>query len=286
MISLASRLQEQNALANRVPFLREYLHQGGDRVTTSSAPNATSRTAKVLSSLFRLDGPLLYLFLGAMLNWPVSWAWLSTGFFKGGGPMHPVPNQLHLQSSWPAGVPQTWPPLSKFITSERVAIDQQLYAGKITPQDAENALKDQPFDCILKRYDSLLNAYVEYDATDRATGIHYRVTESIAGFPFHSMIDMVAWEDDGTGKPAVASRGVREWRFRGHSFPLRAPHLPGFALNSIVYGVIVWVCTIPIRRFIRKHRWGPGQCKSCGYELSPDMQMCPECGVKPAPATA
>jgi hypothetical protein len=253
-------------------------------MTTSSAPGDTSRAAKVLSSLFRLDGPLLYLFIGLMLNWPLSWAWLSTNFFRGGmtggiGSMQGVPNELHLQSSWPEFVPQTWPPLSKFITPERLAFDQKIDEGKPVSQGDVGALEKQPFDCILLKSESLLNTAIEYDAPDRATGMRYRVMISHAGFPFRSMSEMAAWEDDGTGKSAVAIRGYGSWIVLGKNLPLRAPYFPGFILNGILYGVIVWFCTIPIRRYISKHRWGPGQCKSCGYELSPAMQMCPECGV-------
>ncbi len=67
----------------------------------------------------------------------------------------------------------------------------------------------------------------------------------------------------------------------GSSFrllPLR-PVWPGFAINSIFYGAILWPLIggpFVLRRHIRRKR---GLCVTCGYDLRhADHAACPECG--------
>ncbi len=54
---------------------------------------------------------------------------------------------------------------------------------------------------------------------------------------------------------------------------------PGFAINSVFYGVILWLlwsAPFTTRRLIRKQR---GRCIKCGYDLRhAEHEVCPECG--------
>lgn len=68
------------------------------------------------------------------------------------------------------------------------------------------------------------------------------------------------------------------------------PLLIGFALNTVIYGILMWILiagTFALRRFIRRKR---GRCPMCGYDLRgqlPGAGGCPECGWNRQPeATA
>ena len=59
-----------------------------------------------------------------------------------------------------------------------------------------------------------------------------------------------------------------------------APIWPGFAINTIFYGAILWLLIlgpVALRRHIRhKH----GHCVNCGYDLrGAEHEACPECGA-------
>ena len=57
------------------------------------------------------------------------------------------------------------------------------------------------------------------------------------------------------------------------------PIWPGFAVNTIFYGLILWLLLpgrFVLRRIIRRKR---GRCIACGYDLRGDLDHgCPECG--------
>ena len=59
------------------------------------------------------------------------------------------------------------------------------------------------------------------------------------------------------------------------------PIWPGFAINTLIYAVIVgilWSIPFTMRRIIRRKR---GACLKCGYDLRhADHKVCPECGCK------
>ena len=77
--------------------------------------------------------------------------------------------------------------------------------------------------------------------------------------------------------PASVTSRVRE-----HGLPF-LPVWPGFAVNSMFYGAIVWLLFAApwqMRRWWRSHR---GRCCVCGYDLrdqpDSDPKTCPECGA-------
>ncbi|MCH7849165.1 MAG: hypothetical protein IIB53_12465 [Planctomycetes bacterium] len=75
---------------------------------------------------------------------------------------------------------------------------------------------------------------------------------------------------------AVSSSPLRVSTWR--ALPLR-PLWPGFAVNTIIYAVILWLltfCPFTLRRCIRRKH---GQCTKCGHDLrGADHPACPECG--------
>lgn len=69
-----------------------------------------------------------------------------------------------------------------------------------------------------------------------------------------------------------------EW-FNRPIIPL-SPIWPGFAINTIIYAVIVWILwssMFATRNFMRNKR---GLCIKCGYDLrGTEHEVCPECGA-------
>ncbi len=62
--------------------------------------------------------------------------------------------------------------------------------------------------------------------------------------------------------------------------PLR-PIFPGFAINTVFYGAILWLLMFGVftaRRSIRRKR---GHCIKCGSDLrGAEHEVCPECGLE------
>jgi hypothetical protein len=100
-----------------------------------------------------------------------------------------------------------------------------------------------------------------------------------------------AWPEDGAYDESIARIGWPWLALYGVDHHHRGPgklllHLdisptvpmwPGFALNTVFYGAIVFVLwTEPgfVRRRRRRRR---GLCAGCGYELK-GLERCPECG--------
>ncbi len=72
--------------------------------------------------------------------------------------------------------------------------------------------------------------------------------------------------------------------FPQHRFPIK-PHWPGFLINTLIYALIIWLCTRPWRRL----RAARGLCPHCAYDVR-GLTTCPECGgptlPPPHPTTA
>ena len=67
------------------------------------------------------------------------------------------------------------------------------------------------------------------------------------------------------------------------ALPLR-PLWRGFAINTVFYGVLLWMLWLSpfaARRLIRRKR---GHCIKCGYDLrGTSGGVCPECGWRREP---
>ena len=96
------------------------------------------------------------------------------------------------------------------------------------------------------------------------------------------------------GEAAGLRRGIMVPSFiptRGPWYLRRLPLTPlwpGFAVNTLLYGIILWLL-IPGPFVLRRRiRIRGGRCPQCGYDLRGDLQRgCPECGWNRQPeATA
>lgn len=108
-----------------------------------------------------------------------------------------------------------------------------------------------------------------------------------AGFPVRAFEGMHSW---GGVRPSYAwAIPIRPFRPNVawvSVLPLR-PMLPGFVINTAVYGGIIWMFIFgPMHMFANaRRRWRvmQGRCQSCGYDLRSKFDAgCPECGWRRA----
>jgi len=72
-----------------------------------------------------------------------------------------------------------------------------------------------------------------------------------------------------------ADRMRYDWRWRGGSGPGWSLHLPLYGPLALVGLATFWMW----RAHWRSHRFGPGHCTECGYDLrGAGRGRCPECG--------
>jgi hypothetical protein len=64
---------------------------------------------------------------------------------------------------------------------------------------------------------------------------------------------------------------------RGKAIPLR-PVLPGFAVDTLLYGVVAWFGFELLARLRGRLRRFRSRCPGCGYPLDPSTTRCSECG--------
>ena len=108
-----------------------------------------------------------------------------------------------------------------------------------------------------------------YRYGDGTTQVVYPPAEIVHGWPLLALTS--EWpERGGTAETAI--------HYGNEVLPM-APIWPGFAVNTIFYGAILWLFILgpfALRRYIRyKH----GHCIKCGYDLRGDFSTgCPECG--------
>ena len=109
-----------------------------------------------------------------------------------------------------------------------------------------------------------------YRYGDGTTQVVYPPAEIVHGWPLLALTS--EWpEHGGTGDTAI--------HYGDEVLPMM-PIWPGFAINTIFYGAILWLLILgpfALRRYIRhKH----GCCIKCGYDLrGADHEACPECGL-------
>ncbi len=112
---------------------------------------------------------------------------------------------------------------------------------------------------------------VFYQNADGTTEVVYEPEEIVHGWPLLALTS--EWPEHG----GFAETAIH---YGDEVLPLM-PIWPGFAVNTIFYGAILWLLILgpfALRRYIRhKH----GCCIKCGYDLrGAEHEVCPECGVE------
>ncbi|MCH8824253.1 MAG: hypothetical protein IH984_12210 [Planctomycetes bacterium] len=231
-------------------------------------------------NLFKL---VLFLFLGALITIGISWSF----------------SYRQITSS-------IWSNIDRGYTSRRhtgTSHDLQLYRFKrigvirIRATVANWASLYLPGDTVIPA-DSLIPLWMSLDdETQRIQDtVRNEIVVEASGWPALALRGrfIVVWrkktgsskyepiiERERTGILILPSKNVDHemlatWRL----IPL-SPMWPGFAINTIIYAVILWILwssPFAARRMIRRKR---GHCIKCGYDLrNVEHEKCPECGYE------
>jgi hypothetical protein len=107
------------------------------------------------------------------------------------------------------------------------------------------------------------------------------VTETGAPFLAMRTVEMRWWTDKSEGRRSVGlaiPRSIAERSVRG-LLPV-IPIWTGFAANTVVYSLGIAAIRRTIASIKRRRRVRAGRCVDCGYQLSSDILVCPECGAR------
>ena len=119
---------------------------------------------------------------------------------------------------------------------------------------------------------------MQYDSFTISIGENYRT-----GWPMYMLVG--SWISDrelGTSQE-VDLLDLVKWPklyelIPNSQIPLR-PLWPAFAINTIFYGVILWMLFVTSFALRRWRRISRGLCTQCAYDLSHvEHKVCPECG--------
>jgi hypothetical protein len=212
---------------------------------------------------------LLFLLLGAVVNVAVAWGcalWSDLA-------RSPVAVDLPVPRVWPSYLQRChWPP----------------------PSAASRAAEVGPGVTIL--------SVVGGDLQATSTGGPRALRVGMSSFQFGLPMRALEWRMytgsrldpvKAAGEAAGLRRGMMVPWFiptRGRWYLRRLPLTPlwlGFAVNTLLYGIVLWLL-IPgpfvLRRHVRVRR---GRCPKCGYDLRGSFDAgCPECGWNRQPTTA
>jgi hypothetical protein len=218
--------------------------------------------------------------LGLILNWPIAWA-IRGKFMVLGSQANT--SGLRTHSTWPSAVPADWPPLSTFITPERLKLakDADSGAGPLDVAARIGATAERPRDCIMKQqhWPGVTETFIEAHEHERGSWTTY---ELASGFPFRAVAAGAFGSQTPGGNavlPMTAIKPVLVFPVFGTRITLAAPLWPGFIANGVIYGLLLWLpwmLFVITRARVRRSR---GQCTRCAYPIPAASLQCPECGA-------
>jgi hypothetical protein len=223
---------------------------------------------------------LICICVGLILNWPIAWG-IRTKFVTLGAQMNA--SGLCEHSTWPASAPKDWPPLSTFITPERVKLAKDADSGAAPLEVAARigATQERPRDCIMtqQHWPGVTETFIEAHEHEKGSWTTY---ELASGFPFRGVVAGAFGSQTADGKailPMTAIKPVLVYHIFGKRITLAAPLWPGFIANGVIYGVVLWLpwlLFVTIRARVRRSK---GYCMQCAYPIPQATSQCPECGA-------
>jgi hypothetical protein len=223
---------------------------------------------------------LLFAVLGAMVNLAIAWGSLAIDV---------DPIRSHIRANPPNGLawqsnhsPDNW----SIIRADRfcmTALKSQSTgtAGPATPLIGAQSVP---------RW-SILN----HAPSARRDLVPWRVLEDARGWPMRSLLSLYLNSPRRIGDPylnVIAGAPIAALSRPGFSgrqyiaLPTR-PLWTGTLVNTIFYGVLLWLLAGGPFRSRRQWRQGRGLCLRCGYDLrGADHARCPECGTTPTSRAA
>ena len=205
--------------------------------------------------LFKL---VIFLLLGAVVNVAVAWGCALWAPMVSSGPnSRGEYSKLAPGMPWPRSVPADWPSLHSGSWGVGWVMTTGTFSGNI-PEDQ----------AIAEGRPSL------YGLSVILLGVPFRTLECQFQMqiyePYRRIDTMIA---------AIYSPEIISSSGSMGCIPLR-PIFPGFAINTVFYGAILWLLMFGVftaRRSIRRKR---GHCIKCGYDVrGAEHEVCPECGA-------
>jgi hypothetical protein len=207
-------------------------------------------------TIFKL---LLLLFVGAIINVVVAWGCVYADSRILG------PDADERRSSgilvWPRGAPDSWPAPTQFTQLSGFGLlEEWAYCIKSPFEPSDSSHSEIQEEWSLRRVE--------------------------AGWPWRSMCIVDAYFAPREGPWETNSsfmRGLQAPSIHGRVEQLPvAPIWPGFAWNTLLISMILWLFFAAPFSLRRRFRIKRGQCAACGYDLRSNAlqsEKCPECGA-------
>jgi hypothetical protein len=117
----------------------------------------------------------------------------------------------------------------------------------------------------------MVDQQIETSTSAPSDAIRYRAGLPMRTFEGSTWVDMKR-------RRSTMQHAVKIWGDRP-PIPLQLLWV-GFAINTIFYGVLLWLAMLGLLRARRVRRRKRGLCIKCGYDLrGTEHEVCPECGA-------
>ena len=238
----------------------------------------------------RLITTTLFLFLGAAVNVGVAWGytcfWLSNADFCSRTHLaHAVALNNRGLYTGESEHPRTFRRLSKQTDQTLARLRDELTAHELLlePQPRALSIVEAP------GYRNLFfgTTLIQFGGSDAI--VQHEIHLQASGWPIHAVTSGTTVTSSSTRPtPGTSDDRIRRFGSIGHlpfshmsysqGLPIR-PLWPGFAINTVLYAVLLWgLWQVPIhtRRHWRRRR---DRCWKCAYPIA-ESETCSECGAR------
>ncbi len=180
----------------------------------------------------------LSLCMGAVANVSVAWACGLSAEFRRGHSSFPLTERAH--TVWRRNVPASWP-----AKSARTSVSEDIGVQSISM----------------------------WDPADLSSPTTHRMSWFQSGWPEYGVQGYTMWASSPTSS---YNRTVGVLRF--FDAPMNfIPLWPGFATNTLLYGIFAFAATMAFLRLGEHQQWRSGKCSTCAHPIGASA-VCTECG--------